>query len=356
MWSKTPRKESRTMSTLFKIITTIQQTLFPALEKELAAPLGDKGQLFVAVAELARPERFVERFEWQGVGCPRKWRLPVVFAFVAKAVWNIPTTRGLIDRLAHDPTLRRLCGWDKASEIPSEATFSRAFAEFTRAELPQAIHETLVKRRLGEQKLVGHISRDATAIEGREKAATKPKAAAKPKRRRGRPKKSDPPRPKPEPTRLEAQGGRSVEENLADLPWACDCGAKKNSKGHNQYWRGYKLHLDMADGEIPVSAILTSASLHDSQAAIPLAQMTARRVVSLYDLMDKGYDAEAIAAYSRRLGHVPIVEPKGRAGKPPKEMEPARRLRYGERTTVERAYSDLKDNHGGRTGAGARGG
>ena len=46
---------------------------------------------------------------------------------------------------------------------------------------------------------------------------------------------------------------------------------------------------------------------------------------------------------------MPIVEPKGRAGTPPKEMEPARRRRYRERTTVERAYSDLKDNHGGQT-------
>jgi hypothetical protein len=31
------------------------------------------------------------------------------------------------------------------------------------------------------------------------------------------------------------------------------------------------------DGDIPVSAILTSASLHDSQIAIPLAQMSAVR-------------------------------------------------------------------------------
>jgi hypothetical protein len=29
---------------------------------------------------------------------------------------------------------------------------------------------------------------------------------------------------------------------------------------------GYKLHLDVADGDIPISAVLTSASLHDSQA------------------------------------------------------------------------------------------
>jgi hypothetical protein len=31
-----------------------------------------------------------------------------------------------------------------------------------------------------------------------------------------------------------------------------------------EYWRGYKLHLSTIDGDIPVSAILTSASTHDS--------------------------------------------------------------------------------------------
>ena len=29
-------------------------------------------------------------------------------------------------------------------------------------------------------------------------------------------------------------------------------------------WIGYKLHIDVADGQIPISCILTSASLHDS--------------------------------------------------------------------------------------------
>jgi len=47
-----------------------------------------------------------------------------------------------------------------------------------------------------------------------------------------------------------------------------------------------------------VSAILTSASLHDSQAAIPLAQMTSERIVSLYDLMDAAYDAPQIKKFS----------------------------------------------------------
>ena len=40
------------------------------------------------------------------------------------------------------------------------------------------------------------------------------------------------------------------------------------------YWIGYKLHLDTIDGGIPVSALVTSASLNDSQVAIPLATIT----------------------------------------------------------------------------------
>ena len=52
----------------------------------------------------------------------------------------------------------------------------------------------------------------------------------------------------------------------------------------------------------------------DSQAAIPLATMTAGRVVNLYDLMDAAYDAREIHAISERLGHVPIIDIMGRRG------------------------------------------
>jgi hypothetical protein len=61
---------------------------------------------------------------------------------------------------------------------------------------------------------------------------------------------------------------------------------KLDSKGHKKTRIGYKLHLDVADGDIPVSAYLTSASVHDSQVAIPLAQMSRERIINLYDLMD----------------------------------------------------------------------
>ena len=97
---------------------------------------------------------------------------------------------------------------------------------------------------------------------------------------------------------------------LADLPTACDVGCKKNSKGYKETWTGYKLHIDVACGQIPVSCVLTSASVHDSQVAIPLMTMTSARVAYLYDLMDAAYDAAAIHDQSRTLGHASYRRPQ----------------------------------------------
>ncbi|HEY5040660.1 MAG TPA: IS5/IS1182 family transposase, partial [Verrucomicrobiae bacterium] len=60
--------------------------------------------------------------------------------------------------------------------IPSEPTFCRVFAEFAQDQLPQQIHEQMVKIHVGT-KLVGHVSRDATAIEAPERPAAKPAPA-----------------------------------------------------------------------------------------------------------------------------------------------------------------------------------
>ena len=148
-----------------------------------------------------------------------------------------------------------------------------------------------------------------------------------------------------------------------ELPKACDVGVKKNAKGVRQTWVGYKLHIDAADGGVPVSCLLTSASLHDSQAAIPLASLTAERVSNLYDpgsspgqaLMDAAYGADEIRACSRGLGHTAIIAVNPRRSVERKEAmkreAQARRAtgyvfadqrRYNERSTVERVYGRLK--------------
>ena len=159
-----------------------QQELFPRLEGELG-PMGERYELFVAVLELVRVEALLPYFRGQ-VGRPEEDRAALARAFIAKAVFDIPTTRALIERLEVDGRLWRLCGWSGAGRLPSEATFSRAFSEFAESRLASRLHETLIARTM-DGHLVEHISRDATAIEAREKAAPKPKAA-KPKRRRKR--------------------------------------------------------------------------------------------------------------------------------------------------------------------------
>ena len=281
-----------------------QQELFPRLEGELG-PMGERYELFVAVLELVRVEALLPYFRGQ-VGRPEEDRAALARAFIAKAVFDVPTTRGLIERLEVDGRLWRLCGWSGAGRLPSEATFSRAFSEFAESRLANRLHETLIARTM-DGHLIEHISRDATAIEAREKAAPKPKAA-KPKRRRkrGRPRKGEA-RAK-EPSRLERQLTMSLPQMLADLPRACDVGSKRNAKGHTTSWIGYKLHVDTADGGIPVSCIMTSASTHDSQVAIPLGTLTAGRVENLYDLMDAAYDSIEIWAHCILLGHKPIID------------------------------------------------
>jgi transposase len=339
----------------------IQSSLFPWLEEELGE-MTEKEQKLVTTLELIRIERFTV-YSRSLRGRPPKERAAVARAFVAKAVYNMPTTRVLLDRLGCDKKLRRICGWEQKSEIPSESTFSRAFVEFSESQLPACVHQALISENLSED-IVSHISRDATEIEAREKPAKGTKVEAesddkRPKRKKGRSKKGE--ELIKEPTRLERQRFMTLEEMLADLPRKCDVGTKTNSKGLKESWIGFKFHLDAADGQIPISCILTSASTHESQVALPLATMTSQRVTNLYDLMDSSYDAPIIRERSKSLGHVPIIDinPRRNTKLKAELKAEARRLellhfelpedrRYKERTNVERVYARLKDEFGGR--------
>ena len=333
-------------NTLGSLWHSIQSWLFPMLA-DAVGELDEQHRHFVAVCALCAPQHHWAAYRWIGNGCPPCDRLALCKAFIAKAVWDFTTTRALIDAVRHRPTLRRLCGWETLGAVPSEATFSRAFDAFAHDGRPQQIHAALFKTRYGD-KLAGHVSRDATAIYAREKAVVTTQAAHVPQQnKRGRRRNGPHLAPPPEPTRLQRQLVRDGSANLADLPTACDWGCKKNSQSKVECWRGYKAHLDVIDGDIPVSFILTSASLHDSQVAIPLAQMTAQRVTSLYDLTDAAYDAKEIRDMSARLGHVALIDRNPRRGEK-RVFAPAEAARYHERSSVERVHAHLHDNHGGR--------
>jgi hypothetical protein len=332
-----------------------QETLFPYLA-EVAGPLTKHHQQLISVLEFSRVEEII-RTNYGLVGRPEEDRRAIFRAFIAKAVFNLPTNVLLREYLLNDPTTRRICGFYSRREVPSESTFSRAFKSFSETGLPGRVHEALIAV-YQSNRLVGHISRDSTAIEAREridparKAAMIQKAKASTeqsckKTKRGRPKKGES-KPLIPLRRLERQCHMSLQEMLEDLPSICDVGSKKNSKGHLTSWKGYKAHLDTADGGIPISFILTSASVHDSQVALPLATITSKRVKNLYDVMDAAYDSAIIREHSKNLGHVPLIDFNNRGPKDTRSFDPHEEESYKERSVAERMNARLKDEFGGR--------
>ena len=304
----------------------LQGTLFAALEAATGV-LCERARLLIAVVEMIPLSRQLPCARgW--LGRPAKDRQELATAFIAKSVYGLQTTRQLIERLRSDRQLRCLCGWAATHQIPHESTFSRAFQEFAETELPQRLHEALIVN-TQRGRLVGHIARDSTAIEARERYDTLPKHKPLPKRPRGRARKGEKALPS---RRLTRQRRQTLPEMLSELPRHCSLGVKQSSKGYQQYWRGYKLHLDVADGQVPISCLLTAACLHDSQVAIPLATLSAGRVTSLYDLMDSAYDAQEIRQHSRSLGHVPIIAWTDRTL--PINKQRARTLARGDRRRI----------------------
>lgn len=376
---------------LSQFLTTVQRELLPIVEADVGEALTAPLQRLIRIWEMIEIERFVPSSRG-ALGRPPREREAVARAFVAKAVFNLPTTVALVERLQVDRVLRRLCGFDMRRKLPGEHLFSRAFAEFSEQGLASQAHAHLIKGKLGDQ-ILGHVAQDSTAIVGREKPAKKIKdavnqalasppptieqtwtsgwkgwqgpqallfplqvrhpqpageepTAARAPRKRGRPRKGEE-RPPPPPTRIERQAaGMSLEAMLAELPTACDVGCKKNSQGFKETWVGYNLHLDVADGQIPISAVVTSASVHDSQVSIPLTKMTAERVTSLYEVKDSAYCSPIMRRFSRDLGHVPLIDHNPRRAGEKIEFAPHEAERYKTRTQVERANARLKDEFG----------
>ena len=175
---------------LLNLWNTIESYLFPHLEDLLSEDLSKKEQDFVRVCTLADIDQHIFDLEWKKIGRKSKDRLSFLKKFMAKSVYNIDTTRSLIDYLKSAPTLRRLCGWESKRSIPHESKFSRVFALISESQLCDKIHESMIVMHCGV-RIIGHVNRDSTAIESREPVVNeKPKPTKGPKKR-GRPKKEE---------------------------------------------------------------------------------------------------------------------------------------------------------------------
>jgi hypothetical protein len=385
----------------------VNGSLFPALE-QADVEMTPKLYKFVALLDFLQIELFVPTHSAYQVGAKPHDRRYLARAFVAKAFYNAPDTKSFRDRLLHDKDLRKVCGWDSRGEVPSESTFSRAFALFadiglndvatdstaiharekpvTRAK-PKADIEpadvsaiktnrsdretdtpplvNIVSHTVSQAKLVAE-SMPSGALSIETNSSNTPPSGSAPmgeehqKKTKNTSKKISKKTAKnksleklyspADMSRLERQIDQVPEIALLELGTACDVGCKTNSQGNKDYWVGYKLNARVAAGCLPLIAVTTSASVHDSQVSIPLMKMCDRLVTSLYELEDRAYDAHWNRKAMELAGHVPIIDYIKRRGQErARELDPDRAEHYKGRTVVERFNARLKDEFGGET-------
>ena len=198
-------------------------------------------------------EEFLPAYESKTDQLGRKGyeEISMIRSALAKQFFKIPTVTSLRNRLLCDLALRQICGF---TAVPSEATFSRKFASLAHRKIMEETLGPMVSFYL-EGHIVEHISRDSTAIEAREQAKNK-KREVIPKGKPGRPRKGSEPKEEKQ-TVLQKQLEQTAQQAIEELESQCSWGCKRNSQGNPSYWKGYKLHLDVTDNGIPVSAIVT---------------------------------------------------------------------------------------------------
>jgi hypothetical protein len=86
---------------------------------------------------------------------------------------------------------------------------------------------------------------------------------------------------------------------LADLPQGCDRGSKTNARGYKESWNGYKLHLDTAGCGVIISAVTTSASVHDSRVCMRLSRISDERARDIF--VRAGRRGVLLQGFARRL-------------------------------------------------------
>lgn len=331
----------------------IHRNLFPRLEEDIGELSGEHKKL-ISILELIRIEDFVPCTKFND-GRPIKERKAIARANIAKIVFKFTYTKQLVKYLNTDKQLRVICGFDSHKKVPSESTFSRAFKEFSDSQLPEKVHQVLIKEVYKDQ-IISHVAIDSTPLEAREKHLKKDslqnrnklKAAKKKARKAG------------ELNRREKQlKARDIEEMILDLPNQCDKGMKKSAQGYTKIWKGYKLHAAVDDNCIPLAVIVTAASLNDCEAAIPLMSKANLVARNFYYLMDAAYDHPEIKECSISLQRIPLIDPcpSNAAKKIEKEAEKERKKtlnfetaqdkRYNERFPKERFNASYKDYNGG---------
>jgi hypothetical protein len=380
-----------------------QEEIFPDL-KDHFGYLTNRHKQFIQILDLIDIDSAYPRSFWDCFfGRPKLDRQAFLRAFIAMIIWQIPTADKLRERLEVDGVMRSICGFDyRVNKLPSKSTFSRAFAELSKLNIGDKVHELLIAEHCSTD-LYEHTSIDASAIAVAERAvATKKppsreemklakavlkekvkleKAALKEAKKQAKaalktkntPQETiscgSPELPKLKQSIAEAvtdtiranavihnnvlfkqkkltakaQLTQTNSEIFSSLPVVCNYGSKNDSNGNQHTWKGYKLHIAVNDYNVPVASIVTSASTHDSLCAIPLIRITEDRIDNLYYLMDKGYDSSAIRTEADNHDKVALIDFNHRGNKnDTREFDSNEQRHYGNRAFSESCFSNLK--------------
>ena len=181
------KNTSSGISKMWNKILNLESTLFPALKEEFRLEeLSHKEQKLIKILDFAQIEKNVTIVS---ITNTPKDREECARAFIAKSVYNIQTTRDLIDRLHSDKILRVLCGCRYKNDIPSESKFSRVFKELSELKIAQKTHQKFIEEYLSDT-IFFYNATDATKIPLRVKPI-KVEKKEKVKNKKGRPKKGE---------------------------------------------------------------------------------------------------------------------------------------------------------------------
>lgn len=257
-------------------------------------------------------------------GAPTELNYPaMIFALVARIVERIPTIKDLVKRLRHDFMFHLECGFMFSDRIPSEASFSRFTQKLSESNALEMVQETLLLQAIQENFIHDDVvSIDATHFESRDRSTPQEKKSKPQPKKRGRKSKAEQEALQIEKQEQENQKTiyeKTIEDQLdisletlrTDVPIQPNWGIKKNSEGKNTFWFGFKAHLAVgSSSQYILQSLMSSASLNDGKAAIPLLKGLQERLSTLnirYGTLDAGYDYEAIYKQLHQMNAKAII-------------------------------------------------
>ena len=228
-------------------------------------------------------------------GAPTELNYPaMIYALVARIVERIPTIKDLVKRLRHDFMFHLECGFLFSDRIPSEASFSRFTQKLSESNALETVQETLLLQAIQEGFIQDDVvSIDATHFESRDQSTPQEKKPKPEPKKRGRKSKAEQEALQKEKQEREDQEtiyektildqlDASLETLRTDVPIHPNWGIKKNSEGKNTFWFGFKAHLAVGSkSQYILQSLMSSASLNDGKAAIPLLKGIQERLSSI---------------------------------------------------------------------------